>query len=120
VTSPEDAVRVARERAAGRAPGANPTLEVSPSAAFEAAGSSDTLLELALVEPDPGELRSTRRAGAAVTGIKLVLVRLLSAYHASLLGGQARFNVEAASQIHRLERRIEELERRLGEQRPPA
>jgi hypothetical protein len=118
VTSPEDALRVARERVAAMRSRGEPSGETSPAVAWRAADSSDALLELALVEPDPGELRSSRRAGALVTGTKHVLLRLLAAYHASVLGGQARFNVQAAAHIRRLESRIDELERRLGDQPP--
>src|SRR5688500_19555998 len=51
------------------------------------------LREWALIEVDTELLRSTRRAGAPVTGFKRLLLRLLRQYTNELEAQQTRFNV---------------------------
>jgi hypothetical protein len=57
-------------------------------------------------------LRSTRRAGAPVTGVKRLLLRLLRQYTNELEAQQTRFNVGVLARLEELEGRIAELERR--------
>lgn len=116
MTDPEHALERARESAAQmRAQGAyGEQLAASPP------GRSATqlraqLLEWALIEPDVGEVRSTRRFGAPVTLLKRGLLRILRQYHAELIAEQTRFNVNVVTYIQRLEARVQELEDRLEE-----
>ena len=113
MTEPEQALEQARAAAAsmrGHGAYAEPSekqpVEPPPGTAVE------KLLEWALLEPDVGDVRSTRRWGAPVTAFKRLLLRLLSQYHASLIAEQTRFNVNLLVHVRRLEERIEELERR--------
>jgi hypothetical protein len=77
------------------------------------------LLQWALVDPDIGNVRSTRRLGAPVTVLKRALLRLLRQYHQELTAEQARFNFAVAEHVSRLEARLEELERRLQDGEKP-
>jgi hypothetical protein len=70
------------------------------------------LREWALIEVDVELLRSTRRAGAPVTGVKRLLLRLLRQYTSELEAQQTRFNVGVLARLEELESRIAELERR--------
>ena len=70
------------------------------------------LREWALIEVDTELLRSTRRAGAPVTGFKRLLLRLLRQYTNELEAQQTRFNVGVLARLEELEGRIAELERR--------
>ena len=70
------------------------------------------LREWALIEVDTTLLRSTRRAGAPVTGLKRLLLRLLRQYTTELESQQTRFNVGVLARLQELEQRIDELERR--------
>jgi hypothetical protein len=116
MTSPEHAVQRAREEAAAmRARGLYPPAPEPPASPADPARSSEALLEWALIEPDLGEVRSTRRIGAAVDALKRALLRLLAQYHVSLLGEQTRFNFHAALHVRRLEREVEELKARIVE-----
>lgn len=119
MTQPSQALERARAAAASmRAAGAyaeeRTGLEVRPTGAI----TTGKLFEWALIEPDLRDVRSTRRLGAPITAIKLVLVRLLAQYHGELIAEQTRFNVNAVGYVRRLEERIEELERRLGPEPP--
>lgn len=69
------------------------------------------LREWALIEVDTGLLRSTRRAGAPVTGVKRLLLRLLRQYTNELEAQQTRFNVGVLARLEELESRIAKLER---------
>ncbi|MDQ6745182.1 MAG: hypothetical protein M3Z27_04075 [Actinomycetota bacterium] len=114
MTEPEEALpraraAAARLRAEGVYPGA-PT-EATPSAGV----SLGKLAEWAMIEPDLREVRSTRRLGAPVTAFKRVLLRLLEQYHVELRSQQTRFNLTLLGEVHRLEQRIDELERRLDD-----
>ena len=70
------------------------------------------LREWALIEVDTTLLRSTRRAGAPVTALKRLLLRLLRQYTAELEAQQTRFNVGVLARLQELERRLEDLEGR--------
>ena len=69
------------------------------------------LREWALIEVDAALLRSTRKAGAPVTGAKRLLLRLLRQYTNELEAQQTRFNVGVLARLEELEKRISELER---------
>ena len=69
------------------------------------------LREWALIEVDTELLRSTRRAGAPVTGVKRLLLRLLRQYTNELEAQQTRFNVGVLARLEELESRIAKLER---------
>jgi hypothetical protein len=69
------------------------------------------LREWALIEVDASLIRSTRRAGAPVTWMKRLLLRVLRQYTNELEAQQTRFNVGVLGRLGELERRIAELER---------
>ena len=119
MTSPETALQQARDAAAAmRAAGSY----AEDSGALEAAPAEvtrDKLLRWAMIEPDLSYVRSTRRLGAPVTGVKRLLLRLLMQYHTELLAQQTRFNVGVFAELERLEGRLEELERKLAERSAP-
>jgi hypothetical protein len=69
------------------------------------------LREWALIEVDTELLRSTRRGGAPVTGVKRLLLRLLRQYTNELEAQQTRFNVGVLARLEELEVRIAKLER---------
>jgi hypothetical protein len=68
------------------------------------------LREWALIDVDTSLLRSTRRGGAPVTGLKRLLLRLLRQYTNELEAQQTRFNVGVLARLEELERRIARLE----------
>jgi len=116
VTSPEDALALARERAAAaRARGAYPDdlgrFAIDPVDAV----TLEHLLEWAVVEPDLSELRSTRRLGAPITWLKRLLYRALRQYHGQVIAQQSRFNIQLAVYVGQLADRVERLEKRAGE-----
>jgi hypothetical protein len=116
VTVPEDVLAQARAAAAAmRARGAYAdahAIEVGPVPG----GTDDAkLYEWAFIEPDVGEVRSTRSFSAPITMVKRLLLRLLGQYHAQLLAEQTRFNVMLLSHVTRLERRIQQLEQQVRE-----
>ncbi|MEA2160539.1 MAG: hypothetical protein QOD66_2919 [Solirubrobacteraceae bacterium] len=111
MTSPEDALAVARAqaaeaRAAGGYPADDDGLRLEPEPL-----TIEKLLEWATVEPDLREVRSTRRLGAPMTALKRGLLRVLAQYHVQLLAQQARFNLQTINYVNKLEKRIEALER---------
>jgi hypothetical protein len=114
MTTPEEALAQARlnaerMRVEGAYADAAP-VRPGPSAVE---GSELKLYQWALIEPDLGKVRSTRRLGAPMTALKRLLLRLLVQYHMQLTGEQTRFNVALVGYVKRLELRIEELEERL-------
>jgi hypothetical protein len=110
MTAPEDALAQARAAAAAmRERGAY--ADAAEAIQWEPAEASlEKLFEWALIDPDLGEVRSTRRWGAPVTALKRLLLRLLLQYHASLIAEQTRFNVGLLVHLRRLEERIDALE----------
>ncbi len=116
---PEDAVARAREEAARRRAAGGYALDVEPGAL--AAGGPVTreqLLEWALIEPDPGLVRSTRRYGAPITWAKRGLVHVLRQYFTEAHAQQTRFNLHAAMRLAELEERLERAERERGDAAP--
>jgi len=59
----------------------------------------------AAIEVDPEAVYSTRRAGAPITAVKRLLLRLLRQYHVELEAKQTRFNVAVVERLRELERR---------------
>ena len=120
MTTPEQALEQARAAAARmRAQGAygedRETLRPESADAL----TSGKLFEWALIDPDLRNVRSTRRFGAPITALKRGLLRLLGQYHAELIAEQARFNVNLALYVRRLEERVAELEHELERGRKP-
>jgi hypothetical protein len=115
---PEDALAVARARAAElRTRGAYGPETQLPDAAAGSPPTLEQLSEWALIEPDLREVRSTRRFGAPVTAAKRGLLRLLEQYHLELRSQQTRFNLHLLNQIRLLQQRVDELERRLDDEK---
>ena len=113
MTSPEEALQLARERAeAARARGAYGDdlgrFAIDPVDAV----TLEHLLEWAVIDPDVSELRSTRRWGAPITLVKRMLYRLLRQYHGQVIAQQSRFNIQLAVYVGQLADRVERLERR--------
>jgi hypothetical protein len=120
VTTPEQALEQARAAAAEmRGQGAYGE-DREPQAPDSAdALTPGKLFEWALIDPDLRNVRSTRRLGAPITALKRGLLRLLGQYHAELIAEQARFNVNLALYVRRLEERLAELEHELEHGRKP-
>jgi hypothetical protein len=111
VTTPEQALEAARAAAAERREsGEYPSAETTIEPLSGAPPSYRRLLEWALIDPDLGDVRSTRRWGAPITAAKRGLLRLLAQYHAELIAEQTRFNVNLVHYLRALEQRIEQLE----------
>ena len=116
MTSPEQALELARQRAeAARARGAYGDdlrrFAIEPLDAV----TLEHLLEWAVIEPDLSELRSTRRYGRPITWLKRGLYRLLRQYHGQVIAQQSRFNIQLAVFVGQLADRVERLEKRAGE-----
>ena len=103
MTRPEDALRVARERARPYEP------EVEAAPRVDVLG---PLLDLAAMEPDLSEARSTRALGAPVTLFKQGLVRGLWQYTDQLLGRRRAYHVALARKLAELDERVRKLESR--------
>lgn len=115
---PEDALEVARERAAAaRACGAyaddlsgfaiEPTDRVS----------TETLMEWAVIEPDDSLMRSTRRLGAPITWLKRLLLRGLQQHFNEITSQESRFHMHLLVHVAELEDRVARLEEELAEAR---
>ncbi len=68
------------------------------------------LLDLAAMEPDFSEARSTRALGAPVTLFKQGLVRGLWQYTDQLLGRRRAYHVALARKLAELDERVRKLE----------
>jgi hypothetical protein len=112
VTRPEEALAQARAAAtAAREAGDYRPSDTRIEPLSEAPPTYAQLLEWALIDPDLGHVRSTRRWGAPITAVKQGLLRLLAQYHAELIAEQARFNANLVRYVGELERRLDALER---------
>jgi hypothetical protein len=109
VTSPEQALVVARERAASLDAAAVPELRLD---AGEEGVTLEQLFEWAVIEPDLDEVRSTRRYGRPITLTKRLIVRVLRQYLGQITSQQTRFNLQLAVYVAGLADRVDELERR--------
>ena len=114
MTAPEDALEHARAEAARkRAAGgyAKAGAGALDDSIVSARPSVELLSRWAVIEGDPELLYSTRRAGAPVTALKRLLVRLLRQYLVEVEARQTRFNIALLASVQDLERRTEVLER---------
>jgi hypothetical protein len=117
MTRPEDAAGRAREAAARkRAAGgyAAARLEGLEESIVSARPSMELLSRWAVIEVEPEVLYSTRRAGAPVTALKRLLLRLLRQYHVEAESRQTRFNIALLTSVQELERRVRRLEEAAG------
>jgi hypothetical protein len=110
LTTPEEALELAKERAAARGypesgPGALDDTFVGDVPELE------TLAEWAVIEVDPDVLYSTRRFGGPVTALKRLLLRLFRQYHVEVEARQTRFNIALLERLRLVEQRLESLER---------
>jgi hypothetical protein len=108
---PEDALAAAQAAAAAaRERGAyDDTLEgfaIEPTDRV----STESLMEWAVIEPDEGLMRSTRKLGAPVTAVKRVLLRALQQQFNELTSQQTRFNLHLLIHVAELEDRVARLE----------
>jgi hypothetical protein len=111
VTSPEEALELAREAAARkRAEGIYPPRAEEPPP--DERPGRELLAEWAVLRGDPETVYSTRRLGGPVTAAKRLLLRALRQYLLDLEARQTRFNVALLDRLDELERRVDELERR--------
>ena len=115
MTRPEDALAHARERAAAaKARGGYAHDVHGETLESPVAHTLETLLELAIFEPDLEHVRSTRRLGAPITMGKRLLVRTLDQYNRQILAQQQAFNVQLALAVAQLSERVDRLEERRG------
>jgi len=71
----------------------------------------ELLSEWAVIEIEPDLLYSTRRAGAPITALKRLLLRLMRQHLVELEARQTRFNLGLLAAVQELEKRVESLER---------
>ncbi len=110
MTDPDEALEVARRaakerRAAGgyQGVGGGGALDAS---ILDGEPSRELLAEWAVIDLDPDEfVYSTRSAGAPVTALKRILVRLLRQYFVELEARQTRFNIAVLARLDALEGR---------------
>jgi hypothetical protein len=117
-TAASRALERARELAARERELAGPEpavgLDVEPPERITAS----RLAEWAIIEPDPANVRSTRRLGAPITWAKRGLVRILRQYNDQIVAQQTRFNAHVAAHLLSLDERVSELERRQASRAP--
>jgi hypothetical protein len=107
MTTPEEALERAREAAREKGYSyAEPELP-------ERLGPNQ-LSEWAVIEVDRRNVYSTRRAGAPITALKRLLLRLLRQYTNELEAKQTRFNLAVLGLLNDLEARVADLERAEG------
>jgi hypothetical protein len=114
VKDPHEALAAARA-AAGDAGSAGP--DAPPWSEDSPADSARRLARWAIIEPDAGQVYSTRRYGKPITAVKRGLVLLLRQYIGQMSAQQSRFNAQVAAHVVRLEERVAELERNENERR---
>ena len=110
MTSPEQALALARERARALDVADLPELDLDTGEGV----TLEQLFEWAVIEPDLGEVISTRRYGGPITAVKRLMVRGLRQYLGQMTAQQTRFNLQLAVYVAALADRVEELERRAG------
>ncbi len=121
MTSPEEAIEQARERAARRRGEANTPWPAALDASITPERPSLELLsEWSVIEVDYSNVYSTRRAGAPITALKRLLLRLLRQYHGELEARQTRFNIALLSQFRDLDERVSRLEAEAKRSGPPS
>jgi hypothetical protein len=105
--NPEEALDEARRRAAAYdAESGIEGLTIEPT---DRVG-LEQLIEWAVLEPDPGKVRSTRALGAPITALKRGIVHLTRQQTGDLIAQQARFNLHLLTRVAELEERLERLE----------
>jgi hypothetical protein len=110
MTRPEEALEAARRavrtrRAEGGYAGVDARGELDASI-LDGEPSRELLSEWAVIEIDPGDfVYSTRAAGAPITAVKRLLVRLLRQYFIELEARQTRFNIAVLARLDALEER---------------
>ena len=110
MSTPEDAAARAaeeaqRRRAAGGYAGVGSSGQLDESI-VHGAPSRELLAQWAVIEIETNEiLYSTRKAGAPITFLKRMLVRLLRQYFVELEARQTRFNIALLERLDALERR---------------
>jgi hypothetical protein len=111
LTSPEEALARAKERAAARGyPESGPgPLE---GTFVDDVPDLDLLAEWAVIEVDPDVLYSARRFGGPITALKRLLVRLLRQYQVEVEARQTRFNIALLERLRLVEQRLDRLERK--------
>jgi hypothetical protein len=117
MTRPEDAGRRAREEAAARRAAGGyagvPEEGALQETIVAGSPSRELLARWAVIEIEPDEVvYSTRAAGAPITFVKRLLVRLLRQYLVELESRQTRFNIALLERLGALEERVERLETR--------
>ncbi|HEX3691193.1 MAG TPA: hypothetical protein VHV28_15945 [Solirubrobacteraceae bacterium] len=112
---PRDALEAARAAAAS-IPGAAEA-DGAPWSEDAPVDSARRLARWAIIEPDAGQVYSTRRYGRPITAVKRGLVLLLRQYIGQVSAQQSRFNAEVAAHVVRLEERVAGLERAAGLER---
>lgn len=110
--SPEEALAEARRRAAerGEAEGGASSDESPLTAGDSQRDALKRLADWAMIEPDEGEVYSTRRLGAPVTFLKRRLIRLLNQYLLQITAQQSRFNANVLAHLVALDERVRALE----------
>jgi hypothetical protein len=118
VKDPHEALAAAR-RAARRESGESGETErdEAPWSEGSPVDSARRLARWAIIEPDAGQVYSTRRFGRPITAVKRGLVLLLRQYIGQVSAQQSRFNAQVAAHVVRLEERVAELERAEDERR---
>lgn len=112
MTTPDDAIEAARHAAAARRAeggyagvGGDGPLDRS---ILDGEPTRELLSEWAVIEIDPDDfVYSTRPAGAPITAVKRLLVRLLRQYLVELEARQTRFNIAVLARLDALEERAQ-------------
>jgi hypothetical protein len=110
---PEDAIEVARSRAAGKYVDTFEQYAIAPTDRI----STETLMEWAVIEPDETLMRSTRRLGAPITWLKRLMLRGLQQHFNELTSQQSRFNLHVLVHVAELEDRVRRLEEEAARRR---
>ena len=119
MSSPEEALELARRRAADRRPADAATDHSAPFPAEEEEDWRKRLAQWATIEPDESEVYSTRALGAPVTWVKKLLLRLLRQYLDQMTAQQSRFNAHVLGHLIALQDRVTRLEEAAGVQPEP-
>jgi hypothetical protein len=104
---PEQALEEARRRAAAQS--GDEGLEGLTIEPTDRVG-LEQLIEWAVLEADPGKVRSTRALGAPITALKRGIVHLTRQQTGDLIAQQARFNLHLLTRVAELEERLKRLE----------
>src|SRR3954470_7953382 len=107
MTSPEEALARARERAAALDTRDVPELRLDASEGV----TLEQLFEWAVIEPDSEGLYSTRRYGKPITFAKRLILRALRQYLGDMAAQQSRYNLQLAVYVAQLADRVDELEK---------